>query len=327
MRTTRRMLLGALPGGIGAAVMLRSTTWAATWPSGTIRLYVGFSPGGGTDLTARIIAEKLTQRLGVSVVVDNRLGASGDIASGIVARAPADGNSLLLVAIPFVVEPAIHPDLPFDPLKDFAPITMIASAPNVIMINRALGVSNVKELVALARKEPDKIAFASSGVGTSTHLATELFMQKAGIRLVHVPYHGGGAALAGLLSGEVSIYIASVPAATSYMHSDKLQVLAVTGPSRSASLPGIPTVAEAGVPDYQYIGWYGLLAPARTSPAIIGRLRDQVAQIVKLPDVSAQLRKDGAEPVADSPDAFGAFLKTQIAQWKQVMAHAQTTRG
>jgi len=324
LRITRRALSGVLPWTVAGAAALPEPAVAQTWPAQTIRVYVGFSPGGGVDLTARIVAEKLTQRLHTPAVVDNRPGASGDIASAIVARAPADGYSLLVVPIAYAVEPAIRADLPFDPLKDFAPVTMIASAPNVIMVNRALGVATVKDLIALAKKQPDKIAYASSGVGTSTHLATELFMQQAGIRLVHVPYRGGGAALAALLSGEVSLYIASVPAATGYMQSDKLRVVAVTGPTRVAALPDIPTVSEAGLPGYQYIGWYGMLAPARTPRPIIDRLRNEIVEIVKLPDVSAQLRQDGSQPVASTPEAFAAFLADQIEQWKRVLAHAHT---
>ncbi len=317
MAIARRTVLS----GLSLAPLLpASAAQAEGYPSRQIRLLVGFSPGGGVDLISRISAEKLTGRLGVPVLVENRTGASGNIAASAVAHAAPDGYTLLMVPIAHAVNPAMLKDIPFDPLKDFAPVTQVASAPNVLMINTVLGVKTLGEFVALAKQKPGKIAYASSGIGTSTHLAMELFRQTAGIELTHVPYRGGGTALNGLLSGEVQAYFASVPAATGYMGSNQLRALAVTGTTRVPSLPDIPTAEQAGVPGYVYVGWYGILAPAGTPDREIGILRNAVVEILKLPEVLDKLKEDGSEPVGSTPEAFGNFLASELARWKKVMS-------
>jgi tripartite-type tricarboxylate transporter receptor subunit TctC len=323
MSIPRRVLLRSLSlpiAAMGAPLLGSRQAAAAGYPTRTIRLYVGFAPGGGVDLISRIMAEKLTQRLGQTVIVDNRTGASGNIAAATVAHAEPDGYSLLMVPIAHTVNPAVQKDLPFDPIHDFAAVTQVASAPNVLMINTKLGVSTLAEFIAKAKAEPGKIAYASSGVGTSTHLAMELFRQVAGIQLTHVPYRGGGPALSALLSNEVSAYFASIPAATGYMGSTELKALAVTGTARSPSLPTIPTAEEAGLPGYVYVGWYGLLATGGTPPEAINRLHDAVVEILKMPDMQKKLAEDGSEPVGSTPAEFAAFLASDMARWKKVFA-------
>jgi tripartite-type tricarboxylate transporter receptor subunit TctC len=330
MSIPRRNLLRSLslPIAAGCAPLFRAKpAFSAAYPAHSIRLYVGFSPGGGVDLISRIAAEKLTQRFGQTVVVDNRTGASGNIAAATVAHAEPDGYSLLMVPIAHTVNPAVQKNLPFDPLRDFAPVTQLASAPNVLMINAKLGVSTLAEFIAKAKAEPGKIPYASSGIGTSTHLAMELFCQVAGIQLIHVPYRGGGTALPALLSNEVSAYFASVPAATGYMGSSELKALAVTGKTRSASLPNIPTAIEAGLPGYVYVGWYGLLATGGAPPEVVNILHDAVVEILKLPEVQKKLAEDGSEAVGSTPAEFAAFLAADMARWKKVFGGAGPSAG
>ncbi|MBI4189377.1 MAG: tripartite tricarboxylate transporter substrate binding protein [Betaproteobacteria bacterium] len=287
-----------------------------------VRIVVPFAPGG-TDTVARALAQKLIEQLGQSVLVDNRPGGGGIVGTEVVAKAPADGYTLLFTPIPFVVNVSLVPKLPFDPVRDFAPIVQIASAPNILLIHPSVPVRTMAELVKLARARPGELSFASGGNGSSTHLAAELFKMVGKVELLHVPYKGGVAALTAVISGEVSMYIASMPAAIPTLRSGRLRGLGITSKTRAAALPDMPTTAESGLPGYEYMGWYGLLAPAGTPHAITTQLNAVVNKILKTSSFAQQLAADGAEPVGGTSEAFAAFVKSEIAKWADVIKHAR----
>ena len=286
-----------------------------------VRMVVPFAPGG-TDTVARALAQKLTEQFGQSVLVDNRPGGGGIVGTQVVANAPADGYTLLFTPISFVVNVSLVPKLPFDPVRDFAPIVQIATAPNVLLVNPSVPVRTVGELVKLARARPGDLSFASGGNGSSTHLAAELFKLVGKIELLHVPYKGGAAALTAVISGEASMYIASMPAAIPPLRSGRLRGLGITSKKRAAILPDMPTTAESGLPGYEYAGWYGLLAPASTPHAITTHLNAEVNRILKTSSFAQQLAADGAEPVGGTSEEFAAFIKAEIAKWADVIRHA-----
>jgi tripartite-type tricarboxylate transporter receptor subunit TctC len=295
---------------------------AQTYPVKTVRVVVPFAPGGGIDLVARIISQRLQENIGQSFIVDNRPGGGGIVGSEVVATARADGYTLLAVPISHAANVSLT-KLSFDPIADFAPIVHIASAPNVVLVHPSLPVKTIGEFTRLARQHPGQLSYASSGNGSSTHLAAELFKMLAKVDLLHVPYKGGGLALTDLLGGQVSMYIASLPAAMPHVRSGKLKGLAVTSTARANALPDMPTVAEAGVSGYEYVGWYGMLAPAGTASAILDRLNVETNKILRQPPVVEKLAADGAQPVGGTPGQFGEHIRNEIAKWAQVVAHAR----
>ncbi|MGZ5092273.1 MAG: tripartite tricarboxylate transporter substrate binding protein [Burkholderiales bacterium] len=288
----------------------------------TVRVVVPFAPGGGIDLVARIISQRLQENIGQSFIVDNRPGGGGIVGSEAVATARADGYTLLAVPISHAANVSLT-KLSFDPIADFAPIVHIASAPNVVLVHPSLPVKTIGEFTRLALQHPGQLSYASSGNGSSTHLAAELFKMLAKVDLLHVPYKGGGLALTDLLGGQVSMYIASLPAAMPHVRSGKLKGLAVTSTARANALPDMPTVAEAGVPGYEYVGWYGMLAPAGTPAAIIDRLNAETNKILRQPPVVEKLAADGAQPVGGTPGQFGEHIRNEIAKWAKVVMHAR----
>lgn len=295
---------------------------AQNYPLKTVRVVVPFAPGGGIDLVARVVAQRLSESFGSSVVVDNRPGAGGVVGSEIVARAAADGYTLLAVPISHAVNVSLYSRLSFDPIADFAPIAQLASAPNIVLVHPSVPVSTVRELVVLARARPGELSYASGGNGSSTHLATELLKMLAKIDILHVSYGGGGPALIALIGGQVSMYFASLPASLPHVRSGKLKALAVTSAARARIVPELPTVAEAGVPGYEYTGWYGMLAPAGTPAEIITRLNAEINTLLNAASVREKFAGDGAEPVGGTPDQFLVHLKSEIAKWAQVIKHA-----
>src|SRR6185503_7804786 len=260
------------------------------------------------DIMARHLAQKLGELLGQQVVIDNRPGAGSIIGTEIAARAPKDGYTLLLAGSSFTSAPALHRKLPYDPLKDFAPITMPASAPGLLVVHPSLPVRTVSELIALARAKPGEINYASPGNGTAPHFAGALFNMMAKTDMVHVPYKGASPAVTALMGGQVQVSFASMPSAITQARQGRLRAVAVTGAKRTAALSEVPTVAESGVPGFESGSWQGLFAPAGTPAAIIGRLHREVAAVVHLPEIVAQIAKDGSEPVGSTPEAFAKYV-------------------
>ena len=296
-----------------------SQPYPAVFPSKPIRLIVSYPAGGGADAMARLISPKLSEALGQPVLVENRGGASGTIAADLVAKASPDGYTLLLDAANHAVNPSLLPKLPYDPDKAFAPVTLLALFPNMVVIHPAFPVNSVKELIAKAKAEPGKIAFASSGNGSAQHLAGELFRQRAGLDMVHVPYKGGGPALVDVMGGQVPLYFGNMASALPHVKNGKLKALAITGSKRSPAAPDLPTVAEAGIPGYQVYEWNAIFAPAGTPPAIVNRLHSEIAKAVAIPEVRDRLLALGAEIVASTPAELGAWVREQTASWSKVV--------
>lgn len=286
-------------------------------------MVIPYSAGGATDIPGRLIATKLSDAFGHQVVVDNRPGAGSAIGSEIVARAQPDGYTLLLTGTPFAVLPALYGKLPFDPVRDFAPVMQVASAPNVLVVHPSLGVRSVKELITLAHSQPGKINYASGGTGGATHLHTSLFLSMAKIRMTHVPYKGSGPATADLLGGHVKVYMPGIAIAIPHTKAGRVVALAVTSAKRAPQIPDVPTIAESGVPGYDTATWFGLLAPQGTPAAIINRLHGEIAKVLRLPDVENGYLVSGNIAPASSPGEFGAFIKTEIRTWGQVVREAK----
>jgi tripartite-type tricarboxylate transporter receptor subunit TctC len=289
------------------------------YPRSPIRIVVPFPPGGGTDVLARLLGQKLNESWGQPVVTDNRAGANGTIGAALVAKAPADGYTLLLVPSGFAANPSMYPRLPFDAEKDFASITQLAASPLLVVVHPSLPATTIKGLIALAKAQPGHINYASSGNGSPPNLATEQFKLMAGVNMLHVPYKGGGPAVVDLLAGNVQVYFNAILQALPYAKSGKLRALAVTSPKRFAAAPDMPTIAEAGVPGYGFTNWYGLLAPAGTSKDIVTRINAEVAKILTHPDVKERLTADGAEVVASSPEQFTVFLRDEMAKFAKIV--------
>ena len=306
-----------------AALAIAATAHGAVYPARPVRMIVAYPPGGGTDIVGRMVAQKLGEALGQSVVVENRGGASGNIGTELAARAAPDGYTILMGNVaPNAINVNLFKSLPFDPVADFAPVSLVASTPNILVVHPSLPARTVKEIVALARAKPGTLNFASAGVGSSSHLAGELFRVLAGAEIVHVPYKGGGPAMVDVLSGQVQLYFATMPAAMPHVKSGKLAPIAVTSARRSRALPEIPTIAESGVPGYEASTWYGLLAPAHSPDAAITRLHDGVVKILGERALREKLADQGFEPVGDSPQEFAAYIKSEIAKWGKVIRDA-----
>ncbi|HEV8520588.1 MAG TPA: tripartite tricarboxylate transporter substrate binding protein [Burkholderiales bacterium] len=295
-----------------------ANVFAQNYPERPVRFIIALAAGGSADIVGRLLAQKLGESFGQQFVVDNRPGAAGIIAAEIAAKAPRDGYTLLLVGSSFVVAPSLNRKLPYDPLKDLAAITMAATAPGLLVINPALPVRTVKELIELARAKPGQLNFGSPGNGTAPHFAGALFNMMAGIDMVHVPYKGAAMVMIDLIAGQIQMSFASMPSAIAHAKSGKLRGIAVTGAKRSAAMPELPTVAESGLPGFESGAWQGLFAPAGISNAIIGRLNREIARIVHLPEVVIQLAKDGAEPVGNTAQEFSQWLPGELAKWAKV---------
>ena len=304
---------------LALALFFPFVIYSQPYPSRPIRLVVTYPAGGGADTMARLISPRLGEALGQPVVVENRGGASGTIAADLVAKSAPDGHTLMLDATAFAVNPSLYPKLPYDPDKAFAPVTLLALFPNVVLVHPSNPVSSIRELVAKIKAEPGKIAFASSGNGSAQHLAAELFRQRAGLDMVHVPYKGGGPALIDVMGGQVPLYFGNMASALPHVKNGKLKALAITGSKRSAAAPDLPTVAESGMPGYQVYEWNAIFAPAGTPPAIVNRLQAEIAKVVKIPEVRDRMLALGGEIVASSPADLGAWVREQTASWAKVV--------
>jgi tripartite-type tricarboxylate transporter receptor subunit TctC len=293
-----------------------------TYPTRPVRLIVPSSPGGGTDISARILAPQLTQFLGQQVVVENRPGAGTMIGSEAVARAAPDGYTLLMGISTLAINPAMYKKVSYDALKDLAPVSQAVSLSNVLVIHPSLPSRNLKDFIAFARTRPGQINFASAGVGTSPHLSMELFLVMAKLRMLHVPYKGSGPGVTDLIAGHVPVMMPNMLSAQPHIKSGRLRALGVTGAKRAPGADDIPTIAEAGLPGYEAVQWYGVLAPAATPRDIITRLHAGVVRALQNPDVRQRLLHDGAEPVGSSPEEFAAYLRSETTKWARVIKAA-----
>ena len=294
----------------------------ADYPDKPLRLVVPFPPGGSTEPLARVLSQKLGESFGQQVIVDNRPGAGSTIGAEIVARSPADGYTLLLSSISNAISAALYPKLNFDIVRDFAPITLLATTPGVLVVHPALPVKTVKEFIALAKAKPEQLAYSSAGNGTPPHLSAELFAGMTGIKLIHVPYKGGGPSIIALLSGEAKLSIASLPSAIGHMRSGKLRALGVTTPQRTPSLPALPTIAESGVPGYAAETWLGLAVAARTPKDITARLHAATAKAMMLPEVRERLDALGYILRIGSADEYSNFVQSEVDKWRKVVKTA-----
>lgn len=308
---------------MAAACAMAGVVHAAdTYPSRPIRMIVAYPPGGGTDQVGRVMADQLSQTLGQNVVVDNRGGATGNIGTELAARAVPDGYTLLMGNVaPNAVNVSLFKKLGFDPVKDFAPVSLVAITPNILVANPSIPVKTVRELIAYAKAKPGTLNFPSAGVGSSSHLAGEMLKSLAGISMVHIPFKGGGPALVAVIAGEVQIMFATMPAAMPHVKSGKVKPVAVTTSKRSQAMSDLPTIAESGVKGYEAATWYGLLAPARTPPAIITRLHGDTVKILAGP-TRQRLEVQGFEPEGGTPAEFAAYIKTEIVKWAKVIKDA-----
>jgi tripartite-type tricarboxylate transporter receptor subunit TctC len=313
VRTASLFLFALLSAGAAAQTV---------YPAKPVRFIVPSAAGGGTDIIARSVAHKLSESLGQQFVVDNRPGAGQMIGIELAARAPADGHTILMAASTLAINPIMYKKVSYDPLRDFAPITQAASLPNVLVVHPSLPVKSVAELIALARREPGKINYASAGIGTSPQMSMELLKRMAKIDLVHIPYKGSAPGVVDLLAGQVAVMTPNVLTALPHIKSGRLRALAVTSAKRSEALPEVPTIAESGLPGYDSVQWYGVLAPAGTPREIVARLHAEIARALRAPDVRERLAADGAEPVGSSPEEFAAFIKSEIDKWARVASAA-----
>jgi tripartite-type tricarboxylate transporter receptor subunit TctC len=299
---------------------------AAAYPDHPIRLVVPVAAGGGNDIVARMLAQKLTDAWGQAVVVDNRPGAATAIGAEIVAKAIPDGHTIMLTSVSFAINAGMRKKLPFDAVSDFATITQVARVPQIMVVNPAVPATTLAEFIALAKAQPGKINYASAGTGSSTHLAMEIFMDMTGIRLNHVPYKGTAPGLTDVIAGHVQVTFDAIPPTLPHIKSGRVRALAIGGPQRFPTLPDVPTLAEAGLPNYTFQSWFGILAPARTPEAIVRALNRELVRIILLPETRKVFIELGIEPLGTSPEEFGKYLRTEIARWSDVM-RAHNIRG
>jgi tripartite-type tricarboxylate transporter receptor subunit TctC len=289
---------------------------AQSYPTKPVRFIIPFPPGGGTDTVGRTIAAKLSEAWGQQVVVDNRPGSGGTIGLGIAAKAPADGHNLVLGQLAnMAIAPALYPKLPYDVVKDFAPITLALTSPLILVSHPSLPVKNVKELIALARAKPELITYGSPGNGTTGHLSMEIIRNNAKVKMTHVPYRGAAPAFTGLLGGEIAVYMSSIQPAIPMLKAGRVRGLGVTGSTRIATLPDVPTISESGMPGYEVTNWYGVLAPAGVPNDILTRLHADLVKVFKQPDVQQRFQAEGGDPTTNTPEQFAAFIRSEIAKW------------
>jgi tripartite-type tricarboxylate transporter receptor subunit TctC len=319
MKTIARLL-------VSCAVLLAAGSGAeepSNYPSRPVKMVVPFAPGGPTDVIARAIAQKLSERLGKPFYVENRPGAGGNIGMGMVASAPPDGYTVLVVSSSFVVNPSLYTKKSYDPYKDFAPITLAAVSPNVLVVHPSVPARSVKELIAYLKASPQKGSFASAGIGTTPHLSGELFRLSLGLDLVHVPLNGAGPAITSAVGGHTPVAFTALPPAAPHVKQGHLRALAVTSSKRSPALPEVPTMAEAGVPGQEADTLQGILVPAATPKPIIDLLHRHIVAALSMPDVKEKLAALGFEPIGNTPEDFGARIKSEIARWDKVIRDAK----
>jgi tripartite-type tricarboxylate transporter receptor subunit TctC len=316
-----RAIRGAL--AAAALALLAAGAQAQTYPTKPIRWIVPFPPGGSTDLLARIVGQKLTESWGQTVVVENRGGAGGTLGAGEAARANADGYTLLMGAIHHTIATSAYPKLPYDFQRDFAPITVVAIVPNVLVVNPSIPAKTVPELIAYAKANPGKLTYGSAGMGTAHHLIGEVFNSRAGVSILHVPYKGSAPAVSDLIGGQVSIMYDTVASCLPHVKAGKLRALAVATAKRSSALPEVPTIAEAALPGFEVTTWFGALAPAKTPKELVTKLNAEIVKILAMPDVRKRLLDAGAEPVGNTPEQMAAQIKRETEEYAKVVRQAK----
>jgi len=313
---SKRVMLG----GTVLAAMLATGAWAQSYPAKSVRWVVPFPPGGGTDLISRTIAQKLSDAWGVQVVADNRPGGGGTLGLGIAAKTPPDGYTIVLgQASNVAVAPALYSKLPYDPVRDLQPITVVITSPNVIISHPSFPAKNAKELIAYARGKPGVVTFGSPGNGTIGHLSFELLKSMAKIDMLHIPYKGATLAITELMGGQIVTYASSMPPALPLINAGKLRALGVTSAKRLAPLPTVPTVAESGVAGYEAVNWYGVLVPQGTPKEIVGKLHNDIVRVLRLPEIKERFAGEGGDIMANTPEEFGAFIQREIPKWTKVV--------
>jgi tripartite-type tricarboxylate transporter receptor subunit TctC len=319
----RRTFLTGAAASIALPVVPQVASAAAGLPAGPVRIIVGFAPGGGTDILARVMAQKLGAMWNTNVIVENRAGATGMIASDYTARQAPDGNTLHMAHInSHALAPALMPHMSYDPLKDFSPIMLVGVTPNLLICNHTQPAKTVKDLVDLCRKNPGKVSFGSAGTGSAQHMALEMFKLRAGITAIHVPYKGSGPMLSDLMAGQVQYSFDTMTAATPHVKSGKLEALAQTRQKRAKSYPNVPTMAESGFPGFEATTWYGLVGPKGMNPAMVKRMNEDMNKVLAMPDVIERFDTYGAEDGGGSADKFGAFMKEEAVKWAKVVKEA-----
>jgi tripartite-type tricarboxylate transporter receptor subunit TctC len=316
----RRFGLTLLAGAAASALPLHA--FAQGWPEKPVRFVVPYPPGGGTDVIARIVQERFQAALGQPVVIENRGGAAGSLGTDVVAKAPADGYTVLFTLSSHTINPAIYPKLPFNTVRDFAPVGTVASLPQILVAHPQFAASTVAELTALAKAKPGSISFASVGNGSPGHLAGELQKLRTGTQMTHVPYRGGGPAVTDVMGGQIPLLWVSIPAAAQFVKTGKLKALAVSTTRRSAAFPDVPTMQEAGVPDFEVDSWYAMFVPAKTPRAVVDKLNQALNSIVKEPDIRDKLLAQGAEGVGGAPEALGRVVDAELVRWAKLAKDA-----
>jgi tripartite-type tricarboxylate transporter receptor subunit TctC len=306
-----------------AALWVAGAAQAQNYPDKSVRVVVGFTAGGPTDVIARIVAQKLSETWGQQFYIENIPGAGSNTASGMVAKTPADGYTLLVISTGFVVNPSLYAKVPYDAVKDFAPITLVAASPNVVSVHPSVPAKTVQELIALIRANPGKYSFAGPGIGSTPHLSGELFRIRFGLDLVHVPFPGAAPAVGAAIAGHVPIVFSAVPPAISAIQSGQVRALAVTAPKRIPALPDVPTMAESGIADQEADTLTGIIAPVGTPREIVDKLYREIKRVVALPDVQEKLGAVGFQPVVNTPDEFAARIKLELAKWEKVVHDAK----
>lgn len=314
------MVFGAL---LASAASVQAQAQTSAYPTRPVRIVVPSSAGGGTDILARLMAKKLAESMGQPFIVENRAGAGQALGIDVVARAPADGYTLLMAASAIVLNQVLSKKTSYDTVRDFAPVSLVATVSNVLVVNPSLPVKTVAELIDYAKVNPGILNYSSAGSGTSPHLSMELFRSMAGITMTHVPYKGTGPATVDVVGGQVQLSMPNLLTAMPHIKGGTLRALGVTGPRRATALPSVPTIAEVGLPGYESVQWYGLLAPAGTPAPLVARLHAEIAKSLASPEIQAALTNEGAEAVGNKPEEFAAFIKSEIDKWSKVVKAAR----
>lgn len=322
MKSKNYRALGAVFFGAALSTALMPPVQAQNYPAGPLRIVVPYPPGGGTDILGRTIAQKLNERTGQPAIVDNRAGANGTIGAAYVAKATADGHTILVIPAGYAANPALYKNLPYDQARELAPVSHLASGPLVLVVHPSLPVKSTKDLIALAKAKPGAMNCGSAGNGSLPHLSLELFKSMSGIQIAHIPYKGAGAAIADVLSGQVPMYFMNILQSLPLIKANRLRALGVTSPTRSPIAPELPAIAEAGLPGFDMTNWYGMLVPAATPRDTVTKLQQEVARILNLPEVKQRLADDGMTVVAGTPDQFTQFLKRETAKYNRVIETA-----
>ena len=305
---------------LGALLAAFSGAHAQTYPTKSIRMIVPFATGGGTDIVARAVAQKIGEAFGQSVVVDNKTGANGNIGMELAAKAPPDGYTIIMTSSALAINPSMYKGMGYDAVNDFAPVSLATLIPFILVVNSTLPVNSVRELVALARARKKELSYASSGTGNATHLSMALLEMMTKIEMNHIPYKGTGQGITDVMGGHVQLMFGAIPSTMPAVKARKLRILAISSAQRSAVLPEVPTVAEAGVPGYELTSWYGVLAPAGTPAAVVAQLNGEIVKALNTPEVKARLTGEGAEPVGNTAAQFQAYIRTEIEKYAKIVA-------